>query len=133
MALQNTRRPPLLSERPIDTEISDEQSQSRKHRRATSPTPLESSDDELSLPLPVRRINMIILGGRPRSSSLSKILISLYKRGEDATSWQVQSHHSRCINSPLGILEYEFSKKFMILTSDCYSAQSDPVQHLRQY
>jgi len=32
-----------------------------------------------------------------------------------------------------GILEYEFLKKFMILSFDYHSVQSDPVQHLRQY
>ena len=52
------------------------------------------------------------------------------------------SHHDRlrditivASNSPFseGILEYEFPKKFMILTFDCYSSQSDLVQYLRQY
>ena len=37
--------------------------------------------------------------------------------------------------SPLSgnILEYEFSKTFIVPTFDCYSNQSDPIQHLRQY
>ena len=52
------------------------------------------------------------------------------------------SHHSRfkaittdASNSSFSrdILEYEFSKKFMILTFNFYSSQSDSVQHLRQY
>jgi len=51
-------------------------------------------------------------------------------------------HHSRfraittdASNSPFSgdILEYEFFKKFMILTFNFYSSQSDSVQHLRQY
>ena len=35
-------------------------------------------------------------------------------------------------NSPFskGILEYEFFKKFMISTFDCYSGKSDSIQHL---
>ena len=38
-------------------------------------------------------------------------------------------------NSPFfeDLLEYEFPKKFMILAFNCYSGQSDPVQHLHQY
>jgi len=49
-------------------------------------------------------------------------------------------HHGRlkaiitvASNSPFSedILEYEFIKKFTISIFDCYSDQSDPVQHLR--
>ena len=38
-------------------------------------------------------------------------------------------------NSPLfqAILEYEFPKKFEILTFDCYSSQNDSVQHHHRY
>ena len=52
------------------------------------------------------------------------------------------AHHDRfraittdASNSPFSenILEYDFSKKFMILTFDCYSGQRDPVQYLHHY
>ena len=57
------------------------------------------------------------------------------RRSEDAASRQTQSHRHHASKSPFseGMLEYEFSKKFKILTFNCYSSQSDPIQHLSQY
>ena len=53
--------------------------------------------------------------------------MSHYDRLRDITTDAFNSLFSE------GILECEFFKKFMILTFECYSGQSDPIWHLRQY
>ena len=81
---------------------------------------------------------MIIFRRRPKSSYVSKILTSLYKRESKRRGCHIttDSEPSLPMHPTLfseGILEYEFFKNFMISIFNCYSGQSDPVQHLRQY
>ena len=79
--------------------------------------------DQIRL-ISVREIIMIILGERSKSSSVSKISTSLYS-----------NHHHRCVQLPLseGIMECEFFKKFTIPSFNCYSGQSNLIQHFHQY
>jgi len=129
---KNTQISLSLPDRPATTEVtSGEQSQSRRHHKAASPLHWSNSTVGRVL-IPAQRIDLIILGGK-LSSSVSKISISSYKSETKkyATSLQIQSHRHWCIQFSLleDILKYEFPNKLMILTFDCYSGQSDLVQH----
>ena len=126
--------------RPITTEAtSDEQSQSRRHHRAASPTLLEQSDDRSSSPHPrmkdrpnhsQRKIEKFI-----HVQNLDKLIQKQVEGASMPHLFRVRAITINLSNSLFfrNILEYEFSKKFIILTFDCYSAQSDPIQHLWQY
>jgi len=118
---------------------SGEHSQSRSRRRGASPSPSEQSDSRSSSPHlrktdrpdhSRRKIEELI-----HIQDLDKLVQT---RVEEAS----MPHHRRfraiatdASDSPFSaeILGYEFPKKFMIPTFDCYPDQSDPVQHLRQY
>jgi len=126
--LQNTRGPPPSPERPTAMEVaSGEQSQSRRHCRATFPLHRGNSMTSQVCLIRAQRIDMIILRGRSRSSSVPKILTSLYKSESKKRGCYIMADSepsSSTSNSTFseGILEYEFPKKFMIPTFNCYSS-----------
>jgi len=117
---------------------SGEHSQSQRRRITTSLTPSERSDGGSSSFRPRTRDQHDHSRRKVEFFRVQDLDELVHKRVEEVR----MPHHGKlktiaanAYNSPFskGILGCEFLKKFMILTFDCYSRQSNPVQHLRQY
>jgi len=126
VALQNTQAPLPLPERPTATEAtSSEQPQSWRHRRAASPHFVEAIRWRVKFYSSPHEGSTWLFSKEDREihQDLDKFV---QKRIEEAS----MPHHGRFkviatdasnFSFSEDILEYEFLKKFMISTFDCYS------------
>ena len=118
---------------------SGEQSRSQRRCRADSPAPLEQSDDGSSSHHPRSKDRYYHSRRKAEEfihvQDLDKLVRKRVEEVRMPYHGRLRAIAPDASNSPLSedILENEFLKKFMISTFNCYSGQSDPVQHFRQY